>query len=51
MPVVLEAVALGAARRERQHRVEPVKRLYRRLLIDAEHYLQTHAVDSSVATQ
>ena len=35
--VVLEAVALGASRRQRQHRVQPVQRLNRRLFVDREH--------------
>ena len=37
VPEVLEAVPLGAARRERQHRILAVQRLDGRLLIDAEH--------------
>ena len=37
MPVVLEPVTLGAARRERQNRVEPIQGLNRGLFIDTEH--------------
>jgi hypothetical protein len=37
VPGVFEAVPLGAARRQWQHRVEPVERLNRRLLVDREH--------------
>ena len=37
VPEVLEAVSLGAARRERQDRVFAIQRLDRGLLIDAEH--------------
>src|SRR5215831_234804 len=37
MPVVLEAMTLGASGRERENRVEPIQSLDRRLLIDAEH--------------
>ena len=35
--VVLEAMALGAPRRQRQHRILAVQRLDRGLLVDAEH--------------
>ena len=37
VPVVLEAMALGASRRQRQHRVLAIQRLNRSLLIHAEH--------------
>ena len=37
MPVVFKSVALGAARRKRQHRIEPIQRLNGSLLIDTEH--------------
>ena len=37
MAVVLEAVPLGAARRQRQDRIEPVERLDGRFLIDRKH--------------
>jgi hypothetical protein len=37
MPVILEAVALGPSRRERQHRVQPIESLNRGLFIEAEH--------------
>src|SRR5258705_5267204 len=36
VPVVFKSVALGAARRKRQHRIEPIQRLNGRLLIDTE---------------
>jgi hypothetical protein len=34
---MLEAMELAPSRRERQHRIEPIERLDRGLLIDAEH--------------
>jgi hypothetical protein len=37
MPVVFEPMALDAAGRKRQNRIEPIKCLNRRLLINAEH--------------
>ena len=37
VPVVFEAVALGAPGRQRQHGIEAVERLNRRLLVDGEH--------------
>jgi hypothetical protein len=37
MTVVFKPVTLGAARRKRQYRIEPVERLNRRLFIHAEH--------------
>jgi hypothetical protein len=37
MPVVLEAVTLGASRRKRQHGIEPIQGLDGSLLIDAKH--------------
>ncbi len=37
MPEVLKPVALGAAGRERQNRVEPIQSLNRGLFIDTEH--------------
>ena len=35
VPVILESVSLGASGRQRQHGIEPVERLNRRLLVDA----------------
>ena len=37
VPVVLETVALGAARRKRQDRIEPIQRLNGGLFIDTKH--------------
>ena len=37
MPVVLETMTLGASRRERQNRIEPIQGLDGGFLIDAEH--------------
>ena len=37
MTDVIKAMACGPARRERQHRVEPIQRLDGGLFIDAEH--------------
>ena len=37
MPIVLEAMTFRAPRRERQHRIESVQGLDRRLLIHTEH--------------
>jgi hypothetical protein len=36
MPVVLKSMALGSARRKRQHRIKPVKSLDGALFIHAE---------------
>ena len=38
VPVLLEAMPLGTARRERQHRIFAVQRLNRGLLVNAEHH-------------
>src|ERR1700733_13125920 len=37
MPVVFESMALGAAGRKRQNRIQPIQRLNGSLLIDTEH--------------
>ena len=37
VPVVFKAVAFGAARRQRQHRIQAVQRLDRRLLVGGKH--------------
>jgi len=45
--LILEAVPLDPPGRQRQHRIEPIQRLNRRLLIDAEHAMLSAVLASS----